>query len=105
MTSVLLVSVYFFENNAKNCFLYFSHSSLIAVELIYDGKMYSYETISAWQKAAKQSRIQPSTFMELLLFYWLNRKFTDCLELEVIRCLEMVHAVCSLSCEQNVLNN
>ncbi|XP_015586731.1 rab3 GTPase-activating protein non-catalytic subunit isoform X2 [Cephus cinctus] len=65
-------------------------------ELIYQGWMYSNDSVTTWREAAAQSNIQPLTMMQLALIYWLKKKPGTTLQMELKRFTQLLHAVCFL---------
>lgn len=59
--------------------------------------MYSNDTIEKWQRAAKDSNIQPFIFMRLALIYWMREKESTCLEIELKRFTQLLRVVCLLT--------
>ncbi|XP_012253512.2 rab3 GTPase-activating protein non-catalytic subunit isoform X2 [Athalia rosae] len=66
-------------------------------QLIYQGWLYSDDSIANWQNAAQQSRIKPAILMQFALIYWLQKKPGAPLEIELKRFKQLLQAICLLT--------
>ncbi|KAL6256765.1 hypothetical protein P5V15_011702 [Pogonomyrmex californicus] len=65
--------------------------------LIYQGWMRSNDAKEKWQQAAKDSNIQPFSFMRLALIYWMHKEEDESLEIELKRFTQLLHVICLLT--------
>lgn len=59
--------------------------------------MYSDDMIEKWQRAAKDSNVQPFIFMRLALIYWMRKEESAFLESELKRFAQLLHVICLLT--------
>lgn len=64
---------------------------------MYDGCMYSNDTIETWREAAVNSNIRPFVLMEFALIYWLNKKKDTCSAMELKQFTQLLNAICSIA--------
>lgn len=50
-----------------------------------------------WQRAAKDSTVQPFIFMRLALIYWMRKEEATFSEIELKRFTRLLHAICLLT--------
>ena len=69
---------------------------MFTAELMFQGWLYSNESIENWREAAEKSDIYPTVMMQFALLYWLHKKRAAPLEVELIRFTKLIRAICSL---------
>lgn len=64
---------------------------------MFQGWLYSDESIEKWREAAGKSDINPLAMMQFALLYWLHKKRGAPLEVELIRFTKLIRAICSIA--------
>ena len=64
---------------------------------MYQGWLYSDDSIEKWKEAAAKSEIHPLAMIQFALLYWLHKKQGAPLEIELIRFTKLLRAICSLA--------
>ncbi|XP_078049758.1 rab3 GTPase activating protein isoform X1 [Augochlora pura] len=65
--------------------------------LMYEGSIYSNDSIEVWKEAAMSSNIQPFALLEFALIHWLNRKREMYLGLELKQFVQLLNVICSMN--------